>query len=63
MAKIVPLTVPTQSSCDAFLESAILAAVAIDPEDAALLVLGARTILDLLLNGAAEKSLKKNEKN
>ena len=40
-----------------------MAAVAIDPEDAALLVLGARTILDLLLNGAAEKSLKKNEKN
>ena len=57
------LTVPRHSGSDAFLQAAVLAPVAVDPEDAALLVLGARTILDLLLNGAAEKSLKKNEKN
>jgi hypothetical protein len=52
------LTVATHPGGDAFLEAAVLAPVPVDPEDAALLVLGARTVLDLLLDGAPEEALK-----
>jgi len=59
----ISLTIPTHSGCNAFLESAILTTISVDPQDGTLLVLRARTILDLLLDGTAEKSLKEtNEK-
>ena len=53
----MPLTVSGHSCCDALLEPAVLAPVPVDPEDVALLVLGARPVLDLLLDGATEEAL------
>ena len=59
----VTLTIPTHSGCNAFLESAILTTISVDPQNGTLLVLRTRTILDLLLDGTSEKSLKgKKEK-
>ena len=55
------LTVPRHSGSDAFLQAAVLAPVAVDPEDAALLVLGARAVLDLLLDRATKESLEQNK--
>lgn len=56
------LTVSAHAGGDALLEPAVLAAVAVDPQDAALLVLRARPVLDLLLDRAAEKALQKTRK-
>jgi hypothetical protein len=56
------LTIPTHSGCNAFLESAILTTISVDPQDGTLLILRARTILDLLLDGTPKKSLKKKNK-
>lgn len=55
---ILVLTVTAHAHGDAFLQATILTAVAIDAQNAALLVLGARTILDLLLDGAPEEALR-----
>ena len=44
------LTVPAHPGCDALLESAVLTAVPVDPENGALLILGAWSVLDLLLD-------------
>lgn len=52
------LTITTHSDSDALLETAILAAVPVDTQDAALLILGAGPILNLLLNAAPEESLR-----
>jgi len=54
------LTVSRHSGSDTFLESAVLATVPVDPQDATLLVLGARAVLDLLLDRATKESLKRN---
>lgn len=51
------LTISRHANGDAFLQAAVLAAVPVDPQDGALLVLGAGAILDLLLDAAAEESL------
>lgn len=51
------LTIATHAHGNALLEAAILAAIAIDTQNAALLVLGAGSVLDLLLYGAAEEAL------
>ena len=59
---ILTLTIPTHSSCNAFLESAILASISVNSQDGTLLILRARTILNLLLDGTTEKSLKKKLK-
>lgn len=56
--RITKLTITTHPDSDALLESAILAAVPVDPQDAALLILRARSVLDLLLNAAPEESLR-----
>ncbi len=53
------LTVSGHPCCDALLEPAVLAAVAVDAQDVALLVLGAGPVLDLLLDGATEEALEK----
>ena len=52
------LTISAHAGGHTLLESAVLASVPIDPLDGALLVLGARPVVDLLLNRAAEESLK-----
>lgn len=52
------LTISTHAYSDALLEPAVLAAVPVDPQDAALLVLGAGSVLDLLLDAAPEESLR-----
>ena len=51
------LTISAHPCGHTLLESAVLASVAIDPLDGTLLVLGARPVVDLLLDGAAEESL------
>ena len=61
--KISHLTVTTHSRGDALFEPAILAAISVDAQDVALLVLGARAVLDLLLNGTPEKALESGERN
>lgn len=53
----VLLTISTHAHSDAFLQATILTAVAIDAQNAALLVFRARSILDLLLDGATEEAL------
>ena len=55
---MVVLTVSRHADCDAFLEPAVLTAISVDAHDIALLVLEARAILYLLLDAAAEKTLK-----
>lgn len=51
------LTISTHANGDTLLESAILAAIAIHTLDHTLLVLRARPVLDLLLDGATEEAL------
>jgi len=51
------LTVSTHADADALAEPAILTPVPVDPQDVALLVLGAWSVLDLLLDAPAEKTL------
>ena len=51
------LTISAHARGHTLLESAVLASVAIDPLDGALLVLGARPVVDLLLYGPPEESL------
>jgi len=51
------LTVPAHSCCHALLEAAVLAPVAIDPENGALLVLGAWSVVDPLLYTPPEETL------
>ena len=53
------LTISAHSNSDAFLESAVLATIAIDAQNGALLILGARTVLDLLLDAPPEETLEK----
>lgn len=52
------LTIATHPDSDALLEAAILAAVPVDTQDAALLILSAGPVLDLLLNAASEETLR-----
>lgn len=51
------LTIATHARCHALLKPAVLTSVAVDSLDGALLVLGARSVVDLLLYRAAEESL------
>lgn len=52
------LTVSAHAYSDAFLKSAILAPVPVDPQDGALLIFGARPVLDLLLDASSEETLR-----
>lgn len=52
------LTITTHADSDALLETTILAAIPVDSQDAALLVLGAGPVLDLLLDTPPEESLR-----
>ena len=52
------LTISAHSCGHTLLESAVLASVTVDPLNGALLVLGAGPVVDLLLYGPAEESLK-----
>lgn len=54
---VIMLTVSTHADADALAEPAVLTPVSVDPQDVALLVLGARPVLDLLLDAPAEKTL------
>lgn len=56
--RVKRLTIATHPDSDTLLETAILAAVPVDAQDAALLILGAGPVLDLLLNTAPEESLR-----
>ena len=49
-AWVALLTIPAHASGDTLLEPAVLAPVPVDPLDGALLVLGAWSVLDLLLD-------------
>ena len=49
-AWLAVLTIPAHASGDTLLEPAVLAPVPVDPLDGALLVLGAWSVLDLLLD-------------
>ena len=51
------LTISAHSHSEALLQTAVLAAVTVDPEDRAALVLGARLVLNLLLNRTTEEAL------
>jgi hypothetical protein len=51
------LTISAHANSNALLESAVLTTVPVDPQDRTLLVLGARAVLDLLLNTAPEEAL------
>lgn len=52
------LTISTHPDGDALLQSTILAAVPVDPQNRALLILCARPVLDLLLDAASEEALR-----
>ena len=52
------LTVSAHSGRDALLEAAVLAAVAVNAQYGALLILGAGAVLNLLLDRPAEEALK-----
>lgn len=52
------LTISTHADGDALFETAILTAIPVDSEDAALLILGARTILNLLLDAPTKEALR-----
>ena len=52
------LTISAHTSGHTLLKSAVLAPVTVDPLDGALLVLSAGSVVDLLLDGPSEKSLK-----
>jgi hypothetical protein len=51
------LTVSAHADRNALLQSAVLATVTVDPQDGALLVLGAGAVLYLLLDAASEEPL------
>ena len=55
---MIVLTISAHPRCHTLLESAVLASVPVDALDVALLVLGARAVVDLLLDGPTEESLK-----
>lgn len=57
LSKCFMLTISTHADADALAEPAILTPVPVDPQDVALLVLGAWSVLDLLLDAPAEKTL------
>jgi hypothetical protein len=50
-------SISTHADADALAEPAVLTPVPVDPQDVALLILGAWPVLDLLLDAAAEKAL------
>lgn len=52
------LTITTHADGDALFETAILTAISVDSKDAALLVLSARTILNLLLDAPTKEALR-----
>lgn len=52
------LTITTHADGDALFETAILTAIPVDSKDAALLILGARTILNLLLDAPTKEALR-----
>lgn len=52
------LTITTHADGDALFETAILTAIPVDSEDAALLILGARAILNLLLDAPTKEALR-----
>lgn len=52
------LTISAHPHGDALFQPAVLAAVAVDPEDGALLVLRAGPVLDLLLDASPEEALR-----
>ena len=60
---LTELTVSAHPDRDALLEPAVLAAVPVDAQDVALLVLGARPVLDLLLDRATEEALEQRNNN
>jgi len=51
------LTITTHAHGYALFQAAILTTIAIDAQNAALLIFGAGAILDLLLDGATEEAL------
>lgn len=51
------LTVSRHADGEAFLETAVLASVAVHPHDQTVLVLHAHLVVDVLLDAAAEKTL------
>lgn len=55
--RVCMLTISAHADADALAEPAVLTPVPVDPQDVALLVLGARPVLDLLLDAPAEKAL------
>lgn len=61
VCKTLVLTIAAHADGDALLQATILTAVAIDAQNAALLVLRARAILDFLLDGAPEEALHNNK--
>ena len=57
----IVLTIPAHSRGHALLESAVLTSVPVYPLDVTLLVLGAWSVVDLLLDGPTEESLKSKD--
>lgn len=57
-SQIQILTVSRHSHHQAFLEAALLASVAVDSHDGAVLVLKALLVLDVLLNAPPEEALR-----
>ena len=55
------LTVSAHSGRDALLEAAVLAAVAVNAQYGALLILGAGAVLNLLLDRPAEEALQDDQ--
>ena len=55
------LTISAHSCSHALLEPAVLTSVPVDPLDVTLLILGAWSVVDLLLDGPTEESLKLND--
>ena len=52
------LTITTHSRRNTFFQPTILASIAINSQNVALLIFGTGPILDFLMNGSSEKSLK-----
>lgn len=57
------LTITRHAHGYALLETTVLTSVAIDAQNGTLLILGARSVLDLLLNTATEETLQTNKHN
>ena len=57
----IVLTIPAHARSHALLESAVLTSVPVYPLDVTLLVLGAWSVVDLLLDGPTEESLKSKD--